>query len=47
MEEVTKVEKATREGRLADFGRKSETYDDVLTKLMDFYGKKSERMERT
>jgi hypothetical protein len=31
-----KVKKATRD-RLSDFGKKSETYDDVLNKLMDAY----------
>lgn len=31
-----KVKKTTRD-RLADFGKKSETYDDVLNRLMDAY----------
>jgi len=34
-----KVKKATR-NRLVSLGRKSETYDAVLNRLMDFFEKK-------
>jgi len=30
------VEKTTR-NRVADFGHKRETYDDILNKVLDFY----------
>jgi hypothetical protein len=33
-----KVEKGTR-NRLTEFGKKGETYDQILNKLMDFYEK--------
>lgn len=33
-----KVQKKTRD-RLAEFGNKSETFDDVINRLMDFYEK--------
>lgn len=44
MGEITsiKVKKTTRD-RLADFGKKAETYDKILTKLMDFYEKRNRR----
>ena len=34
-----KVLKKTRD-RLVNFGKKAETYDDILTKLMDFWERK-------
>ena len=40
MDDVTtiKITRKTR-GRLADVGRKSETYDDVISRLIEFYRK--------
>jgi len=37
-----KVRKATRD-RLGKLGNKTETYDDVLNRLMDFYEKNGKR----
>ena len=37
-----KVRKATRD-RLAKLGNKTETYDDLLNRLMDSYSKTSRR----
>ena len=40
-----KVMKKTRD-RLAKFGRKSETYDEILTKLMNFWERNHGQTER-
>jgi hypothetical protein len=37
-----KIRKATRD-RLGKIGNKTETYDDVLNRLMDFYEKNGKR----
>jgi len=37
-----KVRKATRD-RLGKLGNKTETYDDLLNRLMDFYEKNGKR----
>jgi hypothetical protein len=40
-----KVRKATRD-RLGKLGNKTETYDDVLNRLMDFYEKNGKRRKK-
>ena len=42
MDEVTtvKVTKRTRE-KLAELGKKNETYEDIIERLIEFYEKKS------
>lgn len=45
MEEITtvKVTKQTRD-RLAEIGNKKETYDDIISRLIDFYEKNCKRL---
>jgi hypothetical protein len=38
-----KIRKATRD-RLGKLGNKTETYDDVLNRLMDFYEKNNRQL---
>jgi hypothetical protein len=40
-----KVRKATRD-RLAKLGNKTETFDDIINRLMNFYAKRSEFYRR-
>jgi len=44
LDDVTtiKITRKTR-GRLADIGRKNETYDIIISRLIDFYKKNSVR----